>query len=103
MLCAPAGRTFSAAVRRDRLWVGLEGAREGGSVGLPRAELYSARLRLRRFPRGRGIVYLCALPGCGRARGPSLPARLSTWTDCPQCVLTASRRQGGDRPSYSGR
>ena len=40
--CAPAGRTFSAAVRRDRLWVGLEGP--GAKVArLARAsELYSA-------------------------------------------------------------
>ena len=31
--CAPAGRTFSAAVRRDRLRVGLEGL--GAKVGQP--------------------------------------------------------------------
>ena len=29
--------------------------------------------------------------------------RLLIRTDCPQCVLTASRRSGGDRPSYSER
>lgn len=35
----------------------------------------------------------------GRDGAPSLPARLSTGADCPQCAPTASRRQGGDRPT----
>ena len=101
--CAPAGRTFSAAVRRDRLWVGLEGP--GAKVArLARAsELYSAPRSDFAVSPGAVEPCLCALPGRGRARGPPPPARLSTWTDCPQCVLTASRRPGGDRPSYSGR
>ena len=102
--CAPAGRTFSAAVRRDRLWVGLDGP--GAKVG--RAS-YRARPLQRvaptsPFPPGPWTeVSLRPARPPRRARGPPPPVRLSTWTDCPQCVLTASRRPGGDRPSYSGR
>ena len=41
-------------------------------------------------------------PPRGGDGAPSLPARLSTGADCPQCAPTASRRQGGDRPTYTG-
>lgn len=54
--------------------------------------------------RGRGLE--CPLrPLRGFAPGdgaPSPPARLSTGADCPQCAPTASRRQGGDRPTFRG-
>jgi len=84
------------AVRRDRLWVGLERLEAKVARGSGRV-LYSApRLDLAVF-RGRGLSARCALSPRGEGRGPLLPARLSTGADCPQCAPTASRRQGGDR------
>ncbi len=93
---ALAGRISSVAVRRDRLWVGLE--RLGTKVARDSGrELYSApRLDLA-VSWGRGLSARCALSPRGEGRGPLLPARLSTGADCPQCAPTASRRQGGDR------
>ena len=41
--------------------------------------------------------------GRGGTGPPSLPARLPTGADCPQCASTASRRQGGDRPTFNRR
>lgn len=103
--CAPAGRISSAAVRRDRLWVGLErlGAKVARGSG---RELYSAPSPgPRRFP-GPWTEVLAApslpLPR-GEGRGPSPPARLSTGADCPQCAPTASRRPGrGPCPRTTG-
>lgn len=83
---------------------------EGGTPLRPRA-LQRPPPGPRRFP---GPWNECSLrplgptprpsrgPGGGRGRGPLLPARLSTGADCPQCAPTASRRQGGDRPTYKG-
>ena len=93
---ALAGRISSAAVRRDRLWVGLErlGAKVARGSG---RELYSALRPDLAASRGRGLSARCAVSPSGEDGGPPLPARLSTGADCPQCAPTASRRQGGDR------
>lgn len=95
---ALAGRISSEAVRRDRLWVGLErfGAKVARGSG---RELYSAPRPHLAASWGRGQSARCALSPCGEGRGPSLPVRLSTGADCPQCAPTASCRQGGDRPT----
>lgn len=90
------------AVRRDRLWVGLERL-EAKVARRPGGVLYSASRPDLAASRGRGTSALCALSARGRGRGPLLPARLPTGADCPQCAPTASRRQGGDRPTYNGR
>ena len=99
---APAGRISSAAVRRDRLQVGLErpGVKVARSSG---RELYSTPRPDLAASRGRGLSARCAFsPPRGEGRGPLLPARLSTGADCPQCAPTASRRQGGDRLTTKG-
>jgi len=111
----PPGAFPPQAVRRDRLWVGLErlGAKVASGSG---RELYSALRPDLAASRGPWNIVLAApslplspspphLSGEGGAggrregRGPPLPARLSTGADCPQCAPTASRRQGGDRPT----
>ena len=103
--CAPAGRTFSAG-GASRPAPGRPGRarREGGSAGLS-PPTFTARIApTSPFPPGAVERYLSVVtrtPVAG-SRGPPPPARLSTWTDCPQCVLTASRRPGGDRPSSAG-
>lgn len=97
---APAGRISSAAVRRDRLWVGLE--RLGAKVARGSGRvLYSVPSPgPRRFLGPRNLVLAApSLPARGEGRGPLLPVRLSTGADCPQCAPTASCRQGGDRPT----
>ena len=100
---APAGRISSAAVRRDRLWVGLErlGAKVASGSG---RELYSARRPDLAASRGRGLSARCALsPPRGRDGAPCSRRDCSTGADCPQCAPTASRRQGGDRLTFYGR
>lgn len=72
---ALAGRISSAAVRRDRLWVGLE--RSGAKVARGSGrELYSAPRPDLAASWGRGTQYLCAfsppLPGAG-GTGPPAP------------------------------
>ena len=77
--------------------------REGGSQPRLRS-LQRVPPGPRRFP---GPWTECSLrllaPSRGRDGAPLLPARLSTRADCPQCAPTASRRQGGDRPTYNRR
>lgn len=71
---ALAGRTSSAAVRRDRLWVGLE--RLGAKVARGSGRvLYSAPRPDLAASRGRGISARCALsaPVAGQGRGPLAP------------------------------
>ena len=85
------GSAWKGSARR---WVG----------GFIPSDLYSAhRPDLAVSPRGRGKVSQRRDSPPGESRGPPPPARLSTWTDCSQCVLTASRRPGGDRPSTGAR
>lgn len=83
---------------------------EGGSRLSTGRVLYSAHRPDLAASRGRGHSARCALSPpsrftrgvLGRDGAPSPPVRLSTGADCPQCASTASRRQGGDRPSYTG-
>ena len=70
---APAGRISSAAVRRDRLWVGLErlGAKVARGSG---RELYSAHRPDFAVSRGRGLSARCALSPLFRGgTGPPAP------------------------------
>lgn len=103
----PPGAFPPLVVRRDRLWVGLEGlGGEGGPRLRPRA---LQRPPARTSPLPGAVDSVLAAPSlpralltggaCWEGRGPSLPARLPTGADCPQCAPTASRRQGGDRPT----
>ena len=66
------GCISSVAVRRDRLWVGLEGLGAKVVHGFG-SELYSAsRLHLA-ASRGRGQSARCAISPSGEGRGPSPP------------------------------
>ncbi|KAI9531496.1 hypothetical protein NQZ68_040503 [Dissostichus eleginoides] len=69
---APAGRISSAAVRRDRLWVGLErlGAKVARDFG---RVLYSALRPDLAASRGRGQSARCALSPPGGGTGPPVP------------------------------
>ena len=81
----PPGAFPPSVVRRDRLWVGLEGLGAKVATGFGR-ELYSAHCSVLAASRGRGLSTRCVMPPSGGARGPLPPARLSTGSDCPQCA-----------------
>lgn len=69
---ALAGRISSAAVRRDRLWVGLE--RSGAKVARGSGrELYSAPRPDLAASWGRGTQYLCAFSPPRGGTGPPAP------------------------------
>ncbi|GLD55511.1 collagen alpha-1(I) chain-like protein [Lates japonicus] len=96
---APAGRISSAGGAPRPALGRLGKARgEGGSRLRPRA---LQRPPARTSPLPGAVDSVLAAPSlpAGRDGAPSLPARLSTGADCPQCAPTASRRQGGDRPT----
>ncbi|KAJ8353718.1 hypothetical protein SKAU_G00212850 [Synaphobranchus kaupii] len=116
---SPAGRISSAAVRRDRLWVGLEGS-EGKVARRSGVERYSPSATTSPLPPGPRETTAAApsrrpppslvLPftGVGRGgggghcsgRGPPPPTRLSTGSDCPQCAPDRVAPPGGDRPTH---
>ena len=84
---------------RGRRWLAVSAAR----FTAPRSP------RPRRFPgpwtdfSRRALSSRPLRGGRGGTGPPSLPARLPTGADCPQCASTASRRQGGDRPTFNRR
>ena len=71
----PPGAFPPLAVRRDRLWVGLERLEAKVARGFGR-ELYSAPRPDLAASRGRGHSARCALSPLGEGRGPPPPARL---------------------------
>ena len=80
----PPGAFPPLAVRRDRLWVGLEGL--GAMVARASASSFTAPLsKPRRFPGPRNECPLRHLPLRG-GTGPPAPGAMSTGSDCPQCV-----------------
>ncbi|KAK2814188.1 hypothetical protein Q5P01_000714 [Channa striata] len=88
---ALAGRISSAAVRRDRLWVGLE--RQVGGGWRPRPSALPPLPAPRRFL-GPWTKCSLRLSPRGEGRAPA-PGATVDRADCPQCAPTASRRQGG--------
>ena len=101
---ALAGRISSAAVRRDRLWVGLErlGAKVARGSG---RELYSALRPDLAASRGRGLSARCAVSplrgrmGAPRSRRDCQPGRTVLSAPRPRRVARAgtgspTRRQG---------
>lgn len=92
----PPGAFPLSVVRRDRLWVGLEGLGAKVATGFGR-ELYSAPAPYSPLPGAEDLVPAASCPPAG-GHGAPCPRR-----DCQpgRTVLsanpTASRRQGGDR------
>lgn len=106
----PPGALPPSAVRRDRLRFGLEGfGGEGGSRLRPRALQRPPAPTSPLATRGRGqcpprLLSGPSLGGGSEGRGPSLPARASTGTDCPQSVSDrAVPPRAGTGPRPKGR
>ena len=102
---APVGRIFSAVVRRDRLWVGLEGFGGEGGRWLRPLALQNSLAPTSPLPGAADAIprFAFLLPP-GRGTGPPRPRR-----DCQpgRTVLSASQPrlvvQGGDRSTYTRR